>query len=119
MGADPGVRLLFAACQHLLALLRLSLPAVGILRDAPGEVRLPVQAPLWSCKAALATLVALLLLEGGLSIPGTVGALGRRGRCPDSQRRNERQGDNTSAHRRLSCMADLDGWRGWLPGWPK
>ena len=42
-------------------------------------MRLPVHAPLWSCKAALAALVALLLLEGGLGIPGTVGGLGRRG----------------------------------------
>src|SRR5215468_5829699 len=122
--APPRGRLLFAAYQHLLALLRLRLPAVGILRGAPGEVRLPVHAPLWSCKAALAALVALLLLEGGLGIPGTVGALGRRGCSAGSQCRNEQQGGNTSAHRRLSWMVGLDGWPGWLAwmvgldGWP-
>src|SRR5262249_22380041 len=69
----------FATGQHLLALLRLRLPAVGVLRGAPGKVGAAGPAPLLSGKSALAALVALLLLEGGLGIPGTVGGLSRRG----------------------------------------
>src|SRR5215470_1861243 len=110
-------RLGFAARQHLLTLLRLCLPAIGVLRGAPGKVRLSVHVPLWSRKAALAALVALLLFERGLGIPSTVGTLGRRGLGAGSEGRNERQGDDRSAHRHPPCMASCKAdpgptWRG-------